>query len=70
MSDPLTWDSTYAIALELVRKYPDANLAEVTLQQIYRMTLALPEFQDDPSLCNDGILSAIFQDWYEETIHE
>ncbi len=70
MSIALTWESTYAIALELKRRHPQANLAEVSLGQVYEWTLALPEFQDDPSLCNDGILMAIFQDWYEETIHE
>lgn len=70
MPEPLTWDSTYAIALALKDRHPHADLEKITLGQIYKWTLALPEFQDHPSLCNDGILSAIFQDWYEETIHE
>ena len=42
---------------------------EVTLGQIYKWTLALPEFEDDPSLANDDILYAIYQDWFEENIH-
>ncbi len=69
MSITLTWDSTYAIALALKRIYPQVDLATVRLGQIYEWTLALPEFQDDPSLCNDDILSAILRDWYEETIY-
>ena len=70
MSDTaLNWESTFAIALELKRKHPDVNVEDVTLQQIYRWTLQLSEFEDDPALVNDDILYAIYQDWYEEYIH-
>ena len=65
----LTWESTYAIALELRRQHPDANMEEVSIQQIYAWTLQLQEFEDDLSLCNDDILHAIFQDWFEENLH-
>ena len=65
----LTWETTYAIAIALKRKYPYVNFEEVTLQQIYRWTLQLEEFEDDPSLANDDILYAIYQDWFEENIH-
>ena len=65
----LTWESTYAVALELRRLHPDINLEDVTLQQIYKWTLQLPEFEDDPLLANDDILYAIYQDWFEENIH-
>lgn len=64
----LTWESTYAIALELRRQHPDVNMEEVSLQQLYKWTLLLPEFEDDPALANDDILHAIFQDWFEENI--
>ncbi len=64
----LNWESTYAIALELRRQHPEANLEQVSLQQIYRWTLALPDFEDDPLLCNDEILYAIYQDWFEENL--
>ena len=65
----LTWDSTYAIALELRRQHPGADMENVSLRQIYEWTLQLQEFEDDPSLCNDDILAAIFQDWFEENLH-
>jgi FeS assembly protein IscX len=65
----VTWESTYAIALELRRQHPNVDLEQVSLQQIYRWTLALPDFEDDPALANDDILSAIFQDWFEENLH-
>lgn len=65
----LNWDSIYAIALELRLHHPEADLEQVSLQQIYRWTLALSDFEDDPALANDDILSAIFQDWFEENLH-
>ena len=65
----LTWEATYAIAMELRRQHQDVNIEEVTLKQIFDWTLALPEFEDDPSLVNDDILYAIYQDWFEENIH-
>ena len=65
----LTWESTYAIALELRRQHKDVNIEDVTLQQIYQWTLELSEFEDDPSLANDDILYAIYQDWFEENIN-
>jgi FeS assembly protein IscX len=64
-----TWDSTYAIALELRRQHPDINIEEVSLQQIYQWTIQLNEFEDDLALANDDILYAIYQDWFEENIH-
>jgi FeS assembly protein IscX len=65
----LTWDTTYAIALELRRQHPEVNIEEVSLGQIYHWTLELSEFEDDPALANDDILYAIYQDWFEENIH-
>jgi FeS assembly protein IscX len=64
-----TWESTYAIALELRRQHPNINLEEVTLRQIYDWTMQLSEFEDDPALANDDILYAIYQDWFEENIN-
>ena len=65
----MNWDSTYAIALELRRQHPDADIENVSLKMIHDWTLALPEFEDDPALVNDDILYAIYQDWFEENLH-
>ncbi len=65
----LSWESTYAIAMELRRQHKDVNIEEVSLGQIYKWTLELSEFEDDPALANDDILYAIYQDWFEENIH-
>ena len=70
MSEPLTWESTYAIALELKRAHPAIDMETVTLDNIHVWTLSLEDFDDDPALVNDEILSAIYQDWYEEILHE
>ena len=70
MSEPLTWESTYAIALALKKAHPDVDMETVTLGNIQEWTLALEYFDDDPALVNDEILSAIYQDWYEEILHE
>jgi FeS assembly protein IscX len=65
----LTWEATYAIAMELRRQHKDVNIEDVSLQQIYNWTIELQEFEDDLALVNDGILSAIYQEWLEENIH-
>ena len=65
----LTWEATYAIAMELRRQHKDVNIEDVSLQQIYNWTVELSDFEDDLALVNDGILSAIYQEWLEENIH-
>jgi len=66
----LTWETSYAIAVELQRRHPDVDIQDVSLEQIYAWTLALEDFEDDPALCNDEILSSIFQEWYEELMND
>ncbi len=60
------WDAIYEIALALKARYPDETLEDVSLQMLYEMVIDLPGFDDDLELANDGILLAIFQEWYEE----
>lgn len=62
----LTWDDTFVIARTLNEQHPQIPLEEVSLGMIYRWTLALPDFGDDPALANEAILGAIYQEWYEE----
>ena len=62
----LTWEDSYAIAQALSNLKPDIDLEKVSLMMIYQWTLGLPGFDDDPELANDGILEAIYQEWYEE----
>jgi FeS assembly protein IscX len=62
----LSWDDSFAIAQTLSKSHPEVNLEHVSLMMIFDWTIDLPEFNDDPELANDGILAAIFQEWYEE----
>jgi FeS assembly protein IscX len=64
--DLLSWEDSYAIALALSAQHLNINLEEVSLGLIYRWTLELQGFQDDPELANEEILSAIYQEWFEE----
>jgi len=66
MDDPITWEDTYVIAMRLKQRHPQARLEEVSLGMIYRWTVSLPEFEDDPQLANDAILMSIYQEWLEE----
>jgi FeS assembly protein IscX len=66
----LNWETSYAIAIELKRRHSDVNIEDVSLQQIYAWTLELEDFQDDPALCNDEILSSIYQEWFEELMND
>jgi FeS assembly protein IscX len=70
MAEPLNWDASYAIALSLRRTHPGADLDTVSLGQIFRWTLALPDFDDDPALANDNILTDILRDWLEESLKD
>jgi FeS assembly protein IscX len=62
----LNWESTYGIVLALIERYPDRMPDDVGLNELYELVIALPEFEDDPLLVNDGILNAILREWYEE----
>jgi FeS assembly protein IscX len=66
MAKRLHWDAVYEIALALKTQYPEVDLVEVSLDQLYTWVIALPGFEDDLELANDEILLAIFQEWYEE----
>mgnify|MGYP000532961012 CR=1 FL=1 len=66
MPDTLTWDDTYAIARILSKMHPGVSMEKVSIRDIFEWTIALTDFQDDPELCNDAILMAIYLDWFEE----
>ena len=70
MTESLNWESTFAIALALKRAHPTADLENVSLNTIYVWTIALKNFDDDPTSANDEILAAIYQDWFEEILDE
>ncbi len=62
----VSWDDTYAIALKLQELYPDITLDQVSLGMVQRWVMELDDFADDNAIVNDGILTAIIQEWFEE----
>lgn len=66
-SIPLYWESTYEIVLSLMEVHANVDVDAVGTEQLYQWIIALPNFDDDPLLVNDGILSDILREWYEET---
>jgi FeS assembly protein IscX len=66
MSQSLYWDTIYEIVLALMSKFPNQDLQDVSLGNIFDWVSGLSDFKDDPELANDGILLAIYQEWYEE----
>jgi FeS assembly protein IscX len=66
MTQNLYWDAIYEIVLALKARYPNQNLEDVSYGDIFRWTIDLPNFADEPELANDEILAAIYQEWFEE----
>ncbi len=62
----LFWDQSFAISRRLRAEHPVVDLAAVGLSQVFDWVVALPDFADDLELCNEGLLAAIYQEWYEE----
>lgn len=62
----LHWESTYEIVLALCEMYPKADIENIGLDQLHQYVVTLPNFADDPALANEGILSEILREWYEE----
>lgn len=64
----LTWDSTFEIVLALQKRYRGVHIENLSLEDIFTMTINLPEFADDPNLVNDRILEDIYIEWIEESL--
>jgi len=65
-SHHLYWESSYEIVLSLIDSYPEIDVEEVGIDQLFRLIIALPNFVDDPALANEGLLNEILREWYEE----
>lgn len=66
MEHELYWDAIYEIVLALIAAHPEIDLERMSLESVFKLTVELPGFRDDPELANDEILMSIFQEWYEE----
>ena len=68
MEDTLNWDSSYAVAKALNARHLGIDLEDVSLDKVFKWTLALPMFDDDPELANEEILLDIYKVWLEEKL--
>lgn len=62
----ITWDNTYEIVQLLSQCHPSVLLQDVSLCDIMKWTIELPEFNDDGEIVTDEILMDIFSVWLEE----
>lgn len=62
----MKWVEIEDIALTLVEVHPDVNPLQVRFTDLQQWVLGLPGFDDDAKHCNEKILEAIQQAWYDE----
>lgn len=62
----MKWTELEDIAMALVETHEDINPLQVRFTELRQWVLDLPEFDDDPKHCNEKILEAIQQAWYDE----
>lgn len=62
----MKWTDTLDIAIELLEHHPEVDPQYVRFTDLQQWVLALPEFNDEASRCNEKILEAIQQAWIDE----
>lgn len=66
MNTALRWTDVTDIALALVERHADVDPRYLSFPDLYRWILALPDFGDDPSRCNERVLEAVQGAWLAE----
>ncbi len=61
----MRWDETEVIIEALEEHYPDVDIDEVSLSDIYDLILDLQEFSDDPDNVEEATLKKIREAWAE-----
>ena len=62
----MRWLDIQEIAIRLEEMHPDADNVNLRFTDLRNWVTALPEFNDDPSGCNEKILEAIQMAWMDE----
>jgi FeS assembly protein IscX len=62
----LTWRDAEDIAIALSEQFPDTDPLTVRFTDLHRWVTELPEFSDDPTASNEGVLEKIQMAWVEE----
>lgn len=60
---PLHWDNQADIAQALIRTYPEADRLSLSMDDVRRLILTLPDFCDHETPPNDAYLRAILAHW-------
>lgn len=61
-----TWRDVEEIAVALAKGHPGLDPLGVSLPELKRQVLELPEFGDDGDAATDPILESIQAAWYDE----
>jgi FeS assembly protein IscX len=61
----MRWDETELIIESLEEHYPDVDIEEISLSDIYDLILDLQDFSDDPDAVEESTLKKIREGWSE-----
>lgn len=62
----LKWIDSLELALALIEQHPDVDPHTLRFTELRDWIMALDEFDDDPTHCNERILEAVQMYWIEE----
>ncbi len=62
----LQWIDSRDIAIELIDLYPEVDPTQVRFTDLRDWIMALDEFEDDATHCNEKILEAVQMCWIDE----
>lgn len=62
----MRWLDSREIAIALEDTHPDADNVNLRFTDLRDWVVALPEFNDEPTACNEKILEAIQMAWLDE----
>lgn len=62
----LRWTDVYDIAIELEDAHPEQDVVNIRFTDLWKMVMALPDFDDDKDHSNEKILQAIQAAWLDE----
>ena len=61
----LCWTDIEDVAEALEMEHPEADIMSVRFSELRSWVLELEDFNDDPNRCNERILQAIQETWYD-----
>ncbi len=62
----MKWTDIYDIAASLEEEHPNQDVFAIRFTDLRKFILALPDFVDNPTHCNEKILEAVQAAWIKE----